>query len=162
MNLYRILSAADSRAHFTHEWRDFPPMGMLIARDGHVMAIGGLPATASLREVIITTGRAARRGFAGLQAIGLAVAAWASVSAVQEGVMPSLADDRQRSRIFFAADSDGQVHQFSNRAGQITYTVGPPNESGTIGELLAQAMAEATFTAQLLCSTGEHERTLLL
>lgn len=162
MNWSGTLAAADSRAAFAHGWDDFTPTGLLIARDGTVSALAGLPAQAGVAEMIVATGRAARKGFAGLAGIGVAVSAWSSALAVQHGMAPSNAQDRRRTRIIYAADTDAMVHRHVNAQGECSYEQMPAAQSSPIGEMLAQALAEATFTAALLCSTGQHERKLLL
>lgn len=158
MDLAHILYRCDQRAGFTHPWeKDFTPIGLLIYRDGDVEGVKVIDGT-QIDNVCIAIGRAAKAARKGLGAIGVVCSGWASKSAPVLGIDPAKADDRQRARVTYAADSNRIFHVYSNISGSTNYEriLDPPEGIGTV---LCDLMDEATGMAALGCSTSQHERT---
>lgn len=180
----RALPLADSQAGFTYGWNDFRPIGLTFYRDGGIEAVRVPAAAASVRDVVIATGRAARADFTRVAGIGVICSAWASKQSVAglsgsdtdgttdgtgdstgDGAMfvaPQDAADRQRARLVYAVDVEGIAHTFTNVAGLRHHEQKPVRDCDTILSVLSQVLAEATFTSHFFCSTGTHERVMLL
>jgi len=163
MGLSKALALADSRAGATHGWSDFRPTGLLFYRDGGTEAVFVADPAASVRDVALATGRAARTHFKDIAALGVICSAWASRQAgADTTIAPAGAPDRQRARIIYAVDTGGTAHTFTNVADQRHHEYGPVRDCEPIPALLSQVLAEATFTSWDFCHTGTHERKPLL
>lgn len=215
--LAEAMGLADSQAGFTYGWNDFPPLGLMFYDDGGIEAVRVPAAQASVRDVIIATGRAARADFKRIVGIGVMCSAWASKQSVADIVIaeteqaaqtqrrladlladppgflpgtaaapsshtppvppadppgaggehprfvaPQHAADRRRARLTYAVDVHGTAHTFTNVAGQRHHEYRPVRDCDTILSVLAQALAEATFTSHFFCPTGTHKRAMLL
>jgi hypothetical protein len=159
--MIRAIEHADRRAADTHGWNDFHPFGLIIYRDetSEAVFVAGNP---GVRDVAITTGRAARRNFRDVTGLAVMCAAWASRQAVDELRAPETADDRRRARVIYAADISGLSHIYSNVAGTAHHEYGPSHMDAGPAGFLASVLAEATFAAKLTCSSGEHQRSPVL
>lgn len=165
--LEKAIVLADSRAGVTHGWNEFRPTGLLFYRDGATEAVfvpDRPDQQASLRDVAIATGRAARAHFKNIAALGMICAAWASRQAGADPtlVSPATAPDRKRARITHVVDVEGTAHIFTNVEGQRHHEYGPVRDCEPIPAMLSQVLAEATFTSWTFCHTGMHERVPLL
>lgn len=161
MSFLRLLEQCDARAGLAHSWRDFPPTGLLLYRDGTAEAIGGLPVGASVRQVAVALGRAARANVKNLHGIAVICSAWASKD---NPAAPALADDRKRARVLYAADTEHRTHLYSNVEGQTHHQWWDAADCASDGvpHFLSQVLQEATGTAWFFCGTGRHERPTLL
>lgn len=162
MSVAKALQLADSQAGFTYGWDDFRPVGLVIYRDGGSEAILVPDPTASVRDIALATGRAARPNFKRVAALGVMCAAWASKLAGEQIIAPEQAPDRARARILYAADTSGMAHTFTNISGERSYTAVPVRDCEPIPSVLAQVLAEATFSSWDFCATGSHVRAPLL
>jgi hypothetical protein len=161
MDLTHILYQCDQRAGFTWPWeQDFTPVGLLIYKDGQaegVKVVDGTP----IADVCMAIGRAAKATPKRLAAIGVICSGWASKSAPVLGIDPARATDRQRARVTYAADRNRIFHVYTNITGSTNYEriLDPPEGIGTV---LCDLMDEATGLGAVGCSTGQHERKMLL
>ena len=162
--LSQAIALADSQAGATHGWAEFRPTGLLFYRDGATEAVFVPDPKASLRDVAIATGRAARAHFKSITALGMICAAWASRQAGADPtlVSPATAPDRKRARITHVVDVEGNAHVFTNVEGERHHEHGPVRDCEPIPAMLSQVLAEATFTSWTFCHTGMHERVPLL
>lgn len=159
--MIRALEYADQRAAVMHGWSEFTPFGLIIYRDtaSEAVFVSGNP---GVRDVAVTTGRAARRNFTNVLALAVMCAAWASKQAIEDLTAPELADDRKRARVIYAADTTGTGHLYTNVEGKTHHEYGPSHMDAGVPGFLSTVLAEATFCAKLTCPTGEHERNPLL
>lgn len=162
MSVAKALQLADSQAGFTYGWEDFRPVGLVIFQDGGSEAIFVPQEGVSVRDVAVATGRAARANFKRVAALGVMCAAWASKLSGQEPIDPKDAPDRTRARIIYAADVSGNAHTFTNVGGERSHTQVPVRDCDPVPAVLAQVLADATFSAWDFCATGTHARTPLL
>lgn len=161
VGVVRAFEHADQRAAFSYGWADFRPTGLIIYRDDSSEAVM-LPGEPSVRDVVVATGRASRKNFRRVAALGVMCAAWASRQAVGEMGNPSDASDRVRARVIYAADTEGLTHIYSNVAGQTNYEQHPAETDLGIGGFIYSVIAEATFASQFWCPSGSHERKAIL
>lgn len=162
VSVAKALQLADSQAGFTHGWKDFRPTGLVFYQDGGSEAIFVPDPQASVRDVALATGRAARTNFKRVAGIGVMCAAWASKTSVEDLTAPAKAADRARARIIYAVDVEGIAHTFTNVAGERHHEYAPVRECDPIPAVLSQVLAEATFSSWYFCPTGTHERTPIL
>lgn len=162
MSVAKALQLADSQAGFTYGWKDFRPFGLVFYQDGGSEAIWVPHEGASVRDVALTTGRAARANFKRVEGIGVMCAAWASKQSVHELTAPGESPDRQRARITYAATIDGVAHTYTNVNGDRNHEYGPVRDCAPIPSVLAEVLAEATFSSWFFCASGQHERKSIL
>lgn len=164
----KTMMLTDSQAATTHGWKEFRPTGLVFYRDGGTEAVWLPDPHATVRDVVLATGRAARAHFRNLSALGVICAAWASRQAVTDPgtgfapAPPAQAPDRKRARVTYAVDVEGTTHTFTNVDGLRHYEYAPVRDCDPIPAMLSQVLAEATFTSRFLCATGSHVRTPLL
>lgn len=139
MNIVRVLEACEQRAAFQYGWNDFAPVGLIFDRTGDVEAIAGYPLGTNLEQVGAMIVRSARRRRDSVAALGVVCSAWASSVAVQEGLNPSVAPDRVRTRLVAAVDRSYLTHLLFNSGGSVSYTTDPAPMGGA-GPVLTGAM----------------------
>lgn len=160
MNLTQLLHQCDQRAGFNYGWEDFVPIGLLMYPGGTAQAVKA-PGGATVADACMALSRAARNEAKRIDAIGLVCSGWASKTAPTLGIDPAKAEDRQRARVTYAADRSRTLHVYTNIGGSTNYEriLDPPLGIGTV---LCDIITDATGMATLTCSTGQHERQILL
>lgn len=162
-----LLADADRMSAAEHQWRDFTPLPLVFytgSRGESLMTVR-MPVS-GVAEAITAAGKVAARRPAGLAGIGVACSAWASRQAVANLLDPKTAEDRQRSRITYAIDTDTfEIHVHMNISGQVSVESYAPGDRspGSVASHLATTLSEALFgQAALICSTGRHTRPATL